>query len=161
MATEIRQVRRSATAATHQNAPECNTLADRLNCAAQLRFERPNPPAALSAGRAEDKPGPIHRFHPLFITKTKLQLAKPLGLWDDCSAMKVLVIEDFALIRKSVAEGLREAGFSVDANRRRRRGLWFATSGNYDVIVLDLMLPKLDGLSILKSFASRNRRRMC
>src|SRR5437868_10584754 len=64
--------------------------------------------------------------------------------------MRVLLIEDFPLIRKSVAIGLREAGFAVDDTGDGEEGLWYATSGNYDVIVLDLMLPKLDGLSILK-----------
>lgn len=64
--------------------------------------------------------------------------------------MRVLLIEDFPLIRKSVAIGLREAGFAVDETGDGEEGLWFATSGKYDVIILDLMLPKLDGLSILK-----------
>src|SRR5436190_23043781 len=64
--------------------------------------------------------------------------------------MKVLLIEDFPLIRDSVAQGLREAGFTVDATGDGEEGLWYATSGDYDVIVLDLMLPKVDGLTILK-----------
>jgi DNA-binding response OmpR family regulator len=64
--------------------------------------------------------------------------------------MRVLLVEDFPLIRKSVATGLREAGFTVDETGDGEEGLWYATSGNYDVIILDLMLPKLDGLSILK-----------
>jgi DNA-binding response OmpR family regulator len=64
--------------------------------------------------------------------------------------MRVLLIEDFPLIRKSVGLGLREAGFTVDETGDGEEGLWYATSGNYDVIILDLMLPKLDGLSILK-----------
>ena len=64
--------------------------------------------------------------------------------------MRVLLIEDFPLIRKSVAIGLREAGFAVDDTGDGEEGLWFATSGNYDVIILDLMLPKMDGLTILK-----------
>jgi DNA-binding response OmpR family regulator len=69
--------------------------------------------------------------------------------------MKVLIIEDFPLLRKSVAEGLREAGFTVDATGDGEEGLWFATSGNYDVIVLDLMLPKVDGLTILKKLRNQ------
>jgi DNA-binding response OmpR family regulator len=64
--------------------------------------------------------------------------------------MRVLLVEDFPLIRKSVATGLREAGFTVDETGDGEEGLWYSTSGNYDVIILDLMLPKLDGLSILK-----------
>ena len=64
--------------------------------------------------------------------------------------MKVLVIEDFDLLRDSLADGLREAGFAVDATGDGEEGLWYATSGDHDVIVLDLMLPGVDGLSILK-----------
>ena len=70
--------------------------------------------------------------------------------------MKVLLIEDFPLIRKSVATGLREAGFTVDETGDGEEGLWFATSGSYDVIILDLMLPKLDGLSILKKLRQKH-----
>lgn len=64
--------------------------------------------------------------------------------------MKVLLIEDFQLLRDSLAQGLGEAGFAVDATGDGEEGLWYATSGSYDVIILDLLLPKLDGLSILK-----------
>lgn len=64
--------------------------------------------------------------------------------------MRVLVIEDYAPIRESVAQGLREAGFAVDATGDGKEGLWFAESGGYDVIVLDLMLPSMDGLTVLK-----------
>jgi len=64
--------------------------------------------------------------------------------------MRVLVIEDYAPIRNSVAQGLREAGYAVDAAADGREGLWYAESNDYDVIVLDLMLPELPGLTILK-----------
>src|SRR5438067_1061190 len=69
--------------------------------------------------------------------------------------MRLLLIEDFPLIRKSVALGLREAGFTVDETGDGEEGLWLATTGNYDVIVLDLMLPKVDGLSILKKLRQK------
>src|SRR3954469_2069123 len=64
--------------------------------------------------------------------------------------MKLLVIEDFPLLRKSIADGLREAGFAVDDTGDGEEGAWYATSGQYDVIILELMLPKIDGLTILK-----------
>ncbi|MFI5357829.1 MAG: response regulator transcription factor [Opitutales bacterium] len=64
--------------------------------------------------------------------------------------MKVLLIEDFDLIRDSVSQGLREAGFAVDTAPDGEQGLWLARSADYDVIILDLMLPRLDGLSLLK-----------
>ena len=64
--------------------------------------------------------------------------------------MKVLLIEDFDLIRDSVSQGLREAGFAVDTAPDGEQGFWLAHSADYDVIILDLMLPRLDGLSLLK-----------
>ena len=63
--------------------------------------------------------------------------------------MRILLIEDYELLRKSVAQGLREAGYAVDAAGDGEEGLWYARTGDYDVIVLDLMLPKVDGLTIL------------
>jgi len=64
--------------------------------------------------------------------------------------MKILLIEDYRPLRESVARGLREGGFAVDATGDGEEGLWYARTGDYDVIVLDLMLPKVDGLTILK-----------
>ena len=63
--------------------------------------------------------------------------------------MRVLIVEDYAPVRDSVTQGLREAGYAVDAASEGEEGLWYATSNDYDVIVLDLMLPKIDGLTIL------------
>lgn len=70
--------------------------------------------------------------------------------------MKVLVIEDYEPIRTSVAQGLREAGFAIDAAADGEEGLWFAGSDQYDVIVLDLMLPKIDGLTVLRRLRERD-----
>lgn len=64
--------------------------------------------------------------------------------------MRVLLVEDYAPLRESVAQAIEEAGFAVDAAGDGEVGLWYAQSGNYDAIVLDIVLPKLDGLSILK-----------
>jgi DNA-binding response OmpR family regulator len=64
--------------------------------------------------------------------------------------MRVLVVEDYAPLRKAVVQGLEEAGFAVDAAGDGREGLWYARDGAYDVIVLDLMLPGIDGLTLLK-----------
>ena len=60
--------------------------------------------------------------------------------------MRVLLIEDYLPLQKAVSKGLREAGFAVDVTGDGEEGLWFATVNDYDVIILDLMLPKLDGL---------------
>jgi DNA-binding response OmpR family regulator len=64
--------------------------------------------------------------------------------------MRVLLVEDYAPVRESVAQALEEAGFAVDAAADGEEGLWHAQSGDYDAIVLDIVLPKVDGLSILK-----------
>lgn len=64
--------------------------------------------------------------------------------------MHVLIVEDYAPLRKAVVQGLQEAGFAVDAAVDGEEGLWYANSGTYDVIVLDLMLPGIDGLTLLK-----------
>ncbi len=64
--------------------------------------------------------------------------------------MRILVVEDYAPIRNAVTQGLREEGFAVDVAADGRDGLWFAESNDYDVIILDLMLPEVDGLTILK-----------
>jgi DNA-binding response OmpR family regulator len=71
--------------------------------------------------------------------------------------VRVLVVEDYAPIQKAVAKGLREAGFAVDATGDGDEGLWYAASNDYDVVVLDLMLPGTDGLSILKRLRSEGR----
>jgi len=64
--------------------------------------------------------------------------------------MKVLVIEDYAPLLESLCQGLREEGLTVESASDGRDGLWKAQSQQADVIVLDLMLPGLDGLSLLK-----------
>jgi DNA-binding response OmpR family regulator len=64
--------------------------------------------------------------------------------------MKVLLVEDYPPLQKSVSRGLREAGFAVDATGDGEEALWYARSGEHDAIVLDLMLPKIDGLTILR-----------
>ena len=64
--------------------------------------------------------------------------------------MRVLVVEDYAPVRAAVQEGLAENGFAVDVASDGEEGLWLARSNPYDVIVLDLMLPKLDGMGVLR-----------
>lgn len=68
--------------------------------------------------------------------------------------MRVLIVEDYLPIQKAVTQGLREAGYAVDATGDGEEGLWYALNNDYDVIVLDLMLPKVDGLTILKRLRS-------
>ena len=69
--------------------------------------------------------------------------------------MKVLLIEDEKKISDFVTKGLKEQGFTVDLAENGEDGFYMATSQSYDVIVLDIMLPGRDGLSILKSLRAK------
>jgi DNA-binding response OmpR family regulator len=69
--------------------------------------------------------------------------------------MRVLVVEDYEPLARSVAQGLREAGYAVDLAADGEEGLWYAESNAYDAIVLDVMLPKLDGLSLLRKLREK------
>ncbi|MBN2130361.1 MAG: response regulator transcription factor [Sedimentisphaerales bacterium] len=71
--------------------------------------------------------------------------------------MRVLVIEDYRPLRQSLSKGLREAGYAVDATGDGEEGLWYATGSEYDAVVLDLMLPGVDGLQILQAIRSQGR----
>jgi len=69
--------------------------------------------------------------------------------------MRLLVIEDYPPLQQSLTKGLREADFAVDSTRDGKEGLWYATSNEYDVIILDLMLPGMNGLDILKKIRAK------
>jgi two-component system copper resistance phosphate regulon response regulator CusR len=64
--------------------------------------------------------------------------------------MKVLVIEDSERLRRSLQHGLSRSGFAVEVAADGEDGLAYAQYGKYDAIVLDLMLPRLDGLVLLR-----------
>jgi two-component system OmpR family response regulator len=64
---------------------------------------------------------------------------------------RILIVEDDAETAAYLRKGLEEAGFTVTAASNGRDGLFLATGGGIDAIVLDRMLPELDGLSILKA----------
>jgi two-component system OmpR family response regulator len=63
--------------------------------------------------------------------------------------MRVLVIEDEPELRRALAQALREDGYAVDEAADGEEGLFKATSWEYDAIVLDLLLPRLDGWGVL------------
>ncbi len=64
--------------------------------------------------------------------------------------MRVLLVEDQQALVRVLKQGLEEEGFAVDAARDGEEADYKARTANYDVILLDLMLPKEDGLSLLK-----------
>jgi len=64
--------------------------------------------------------------------------------------MRILVVEDDKKIAAFVVKGLKEAGFAVDRADNGEDGLQMALSTSYDAAVIDVMLPKLDGLSLIE-----------
>src|SRR3989440_10242688 len=64
--------------------------------------------------------------------------------------MRILLIEDYKQLVRALKQGLEEEGFAVDTAPDGGEGGYKAETANYDVIVLDLMLPKGDGLSLLQ-----------
>lgn len=71
--------------------------------------------------------------------------------------MRVLVVEDSARLQRTLGTALRKSGYAVDLAGDGEEGLWLAESNPYDVIVLDLMLPKRDGLSLLGELRRKGR----
>ena len=63
--------------------------------------------------------------------------------------MKILVVEDDRETATYLTKGLNESGYSVDRAHDGRDGLFLASSGDYNAIILDRMLPGIDGLSVL------------
>lgn len=64
--------------------------------------------------------------------------------------MRVLIVEDEPGVAQFLQQGLTEAGYAVDLTYDGVEGLGFAQSMDYDVIVLDIMLPKMNGLEVLQ-----------
>ncbi|MFC3615958.1 response regulator transcription factor [Lutimaribacter marinistellae] len=71
---------------------------------------------------------------------------------------RLLIIEDDTETREFVAKGFAEEGFAVEAATDGREGLYLATDGSFDAIVLDRMLPGLDGLALIKSLRAAGMR---
>jgi DNA-binding response OmpR family regulator len=65
--------------------------------------------------------------------------------------MRVLVVEDSIRLQQTIGTALRRSGFAVDVAADGDDGLWQAEANDYDAIVLDIMLPKRDGLDVLRS----------
>ena len=64
--------------------------------------------------------------------------------------MKVLVVEDEVKVSNFIMRGLEEEGYTVEAVEDGKRGLDLIRSKAYDIVLLDLMIPELDGLEVLK-----------
>ncbi len=69
--------------------------------------------------------------------------------------MRVLIVEDDQRIASFVTKGLKQAGFAVDHVSDGDDGLHMAEFNPYDVMIIDIMLPKRDGFSVIESLRSR------
>ena len=69
--------------------------------------------------------------------------------------MRVLVVEDEVNIARALEVGLRSEGFDVEVEHAGDAGLWRAQEGSFDAIILDLMLPKMNGYKVCSSCAAR------
>src|SRR5438094_9933490 len=72
------------------------------------------------------------------------------ALWSPSQAMRILVIEDEPRILAFLARGLEAEGFSVDGAPDGRAGIARAARGQHDLVILDLLLPALDGFTVLR-----------
>ena len=72
--------------------------------------------------------------------------------------MRILVVEDDAKIASFIVNGLKQSGFAVDHCHDGEEGLFRAQTVSYDVAVVDLMLPKLDGLALIQQLRAGGSR---
>jgi two-component system OmpR family response regulator len=72
--------------------------------------------------------------------------------------MRILVIEDDPKIASFIVNGLKQSGFAVDQFADGEEGLARAQAISYDAAVVDIMLPKLDGLSVIRELRGKNVR---
>jgi len=72
--------------------------------------------------------------------------------------MRVLVVEDDKKIATFVVKGLKQSGFAADHAADGEEGLFMAARVNYDVAIVDLMLPKLDGLNLIQKLRAKGSR---
>ena len=70
--------------------------------------------------------------------------------------MRLLIIEDDRDAASYMEKGLKESGHAVDAVHSGREGLLVAAGGEYDVLIVDRMLPELDGLSLVRTLRATN-----
>ncbi|MEY3667980.1 MAG: hypothetical protein RL572_1520 [Pseudomonadota bacterium] len=71
--------------------------------------------------------------------------------------MRLLVVEDQSLLRQQLAQGLTRHGYVVDDAADGRAGLYFATEYSYDAAIIDLGLPLLDGISLIRQIRAQGR----
>lgn len=71
--------------------------------------------------------------------------------------MRLLLVEDSDRLRRSLVDGLQKSGYAVDAAADGEEGLHLASTESYDVLILDIMLPKINGLELLQKLRNRGK----
>jgi two-component system OmpR family response regulator len=71
--------------------------------------------------------------------------------------MRVLVVEDHQKTAALIARGLREHAYAVDVAGTGRDGVWLGTAHDYDLMILDVMLPDIDGFAVLEELRASGR----
>ena len=71
--------------------------------------------------------------------------------------MRLLVVEDEELLRKQLEQGLSKEGYVVDASEDGKSGLYYASEYSYDAAIVDLGLPEIDGISLIKQIRAAEK----
>ena len=64
--------------------------------------------------------------------------------------MRILLAEDKNRLREAIAKALKQSGYAVDATDNGNDAFWMAQENSYNVILLDIMIPGIDGLEVLE-----------
>ena len=75
----------------------------------------------------------------------------------DASASRILVVEDDLHLAEGMAENMRAEGYSADTAHDGQRGLEMAIAGDYDLLVLDVMLPQMDGFAVCRALRQQGK----
>jgi DNA-binding response OmpR family regulator len=71
--------------------------------------------------------------------------------------MRLLLVEDSPRLQRSITTALKKAGYALDVTGDGAEALWLAGNNDYDTMILDIMLPGLDGLSVLERLRAKGR----
>src|SRR5271167_2522111 len=110
--------------------------------------DQPHPPGTVPAARSQHLPD---------ASLPPRERAR-YGRGQERGAMKILLIEDDREAAEYLVKALTESGFVVDHAAEGRDGLFLATSGTYDALIVDRMLPGMDGLSIIAALRAADIR---
>lgn len=97
-----------------------------------------------------------HADHPS-LQRPYLSAGSGLAQDKENGPMRILLVEDDETITAFIVKGLRQAGYAVDHASEGEAGLHLALTESYDMVILDLMLPRLDGLTLLTRLRQRNQ----